>query len=41
VLTGYDNAGNTTGITFTIDKIAPTLAGVASGGYYNTGVTIT
>lgn len=45
-----DNEGNTTGITFTIDKIKPVFTGttlgslisgnVISGGYYNTWITI-
>ncbi|MCX6823664.1 MAG: right-handed parallel beta-helix repeat-containing protein [candidate division SR1 bacterium] len=33
--------GTTTGMKFTIDTIAPTLAGVVSGAYYNHNITIT
>lgn len=50
VLTWYDKAGNTTGITFTIDKTSPIFTwttlwssvsgNVVSGWYYNTGVVI-
>ncbi len=36
-----DNAGNSTGTTFTIDITNPTFGWATSGGYYNTGVTIT
>ncbi|MCX6825055.1 MAG: leucine-rich repeat protein [candidate division SR1 bacterium] len=40
-ITGYDFAGNySTGISFIIDTIAPTLTGATSGTSYNTGVTI-
>ncbi|MGN7360676.1 S-layer homology domain-containing protein [Paenibacillus sp. SAFN-054] len=36
-----DSAGNTTTVSFTIDKTAPTVTGVTDGGSYNTNRTIT
>jgi len=30
IVTGYDKANNVTGITFTIDKTKPTIAGATS-----------
>ncbi|MFJ7648880.1 S-layer homology domain-containing protein, partial [Lysinibacillus sp. NPDC097279] len=41
VLVVTDNAGNTTTITFSIDKTAPFVSGVAEGGSYNSSKTIT
>ncbi|MFJ7648879.1 DNRLRE domain-containing protein, partial [Lysinibacillus sp. NPDC097279] len=41
VLVVTDNAGNTTTITFSIDKTAPIVSGVAEGGSYNSSKTIT
>ncbi|MGE7842387.1 S-layer homology domain-containing protein [Lysinibacillus sp. NPDC093712] len=41
VLIVTDGAGNTTTISFTIDKTAPIVSGVAEGGSYNSSKTIT
>ncbi|MFJ7407874.1 MULTISPECIES: S-layer homology domain-containing protein [unclassified Lysinibacillus] len=41
VLVVTDIAGNTTTITFSIDKTAPFVSGVADGGSYNSSKTIT
>ena len=40
-LIATDAAGNTTTITFTIDKTAPVVTGVTEGGLYNVDQTIT
>ncbi|MBK1442817.1 hypothetical protein JHJ32_22685, partial [Parapedobacter sp. ISTM3] len=36
-----DEAGNSTTVSFTVDKTAPVVTGVADGGYYNEDVTVT
>ncbi len=39
-LTAYDNAGNSTTVTLSIDRTAPVVRGVENGGHYTGSVTL-